>query len=112
MGLFQPCQQQRDVVVAAVVRHEHAGAVFGDVLQPFYRQGNTGHLQDAPAPAGDMLVHDLLHGGGISGGCGALGAAQDAVMQDHVPEQINKHRNGAKNAHNSFLLLQKMPLSL
>ena len=44
--------------------------------------------------------------------CGALGAAQDAVMQDHVPEQINKHRNGAKNAHNSFLLLQKMPLSL
>ena len=39
--------------------------------------------------------------------CGALGAAQDAVMQDHVPEQINKHRNGAKNAHNGFLLLQK-----
>ena len=33
-------------------------------------------------------------------------------MQDHVPEQINKHRNGAKNAHNGFLLLQKMPLSL
>ena len=107
VGLFQPGQQQGDVVVAAVVRHKHAGAVFGDVFQPVHGQGNAGHLQDAPTPAGNMLIHDLLHGGGISGGCGALGAAQDAVMQDHVSEQINEHRNGAKNAHDSFLLFAK-----
>ena len=44
VGLFQPGQQQGDVVVAAMVCHKHAGAVFGDVFQPVHGQGNAGHL--------------------------------------------------------------------
>ena len=44
VGLFQPGQQQRNIVVAAVVCHKHAGAVFGDILQPVHGQGNAGHL--------------------------------------------------------------------
>ena len=97
MGLVEAGQQQGDVVVAAVVAHEDAGAFLGDVLQPFYGQGNAGHLQDAAAPAGDVTVDQLLHRLGVAGGQGPLAPAQGAVVYDHVAEQIQKHRNGAKN---------------
>ena len=44
VGLIQTGQQKRDVVVAAVVAHEHAGRIFGDILKALHAQGNAGHL--------------------------------------------------------------------
>ena len=44
VGLIQTGQQKRDVVVAAVVAHKHAGGVLGDILKALHAQGNTGHL--------------------------------------------------------------------
>ena len=99
MGLVQGGQQQGNVVITAVVAHEHAGGILRDVLQPFHAQGNAGHLQDTSAPAGNVALHQLLHRGSIPGGQRPLAAAQGAVVYDHVAEQIQKHRNGAKNTH-------------
>ena len=105
VGRIQRHQKQRDVVVAAVVAHEDAGAVLWDVLLPFHHQPCAGHLQDAPAPVRDMLVDDLLHGIHVPGGEGALGPAEHTVVDDHIAKQIYKHRDRAKNAHDTFLLL-------
>ena len=44
VGLIQTGQQKRDVVVAAVVAHKHAGGVLGDILKTLHAQGNAGHL--------------------------------------------------------------------
>ena len=44
VGLIQTGQQKRDVVVAAVVAHKHAGGVLGDILKALHAQENAGHL--------------------------------------------------------------------
>ena len=99
VGLVEAGQQQGDVIIAAMVRHKNTGSLFRDVVQPLDAEPDAGDVQDAPAPVGDMLLHQTAHRLGVAGGLCTLGFAQHAVVDDHVAKQIGEHRNGAENAH-------------
>ena len=47
-------------------------------------------MQDAPAPAGDVGLDDLLHRVQIPGSQGTLGPAQGGIVHDHIAKQINE----------------------
>ena len=90
VGLIEAGQQQRDVIVAAVVRHKDAGAILRDVVQSLDAEPDAGDVQDAFAPMGDVLFYQPAHRLGVACGQRTLGFAQNTVMDDHVPEQINE----------------------
>ena len=90
VGLIEAGQQQRDVIIAAVVRHKDAGAILRDVVQSLDAEPDAGDVQDAFAPMGDVLFYQLAHRLGVACGQRTLGFAQHTVMDDHVPEQINE----------------------
>ena len=90
IGLIEAGQQQRNVIITAVVRHKDAGAILRDVVQSLDAEPDAGDVQDAPAPVGDMLLHQTAHRLGVACGQRTLGFAQHTVMDDHVPEQINE----------------------
>ena len=90
IGLIEAGQQQRDVIVAAVVRHKDAGAILRDVVQSLDAEPDAGDVQDAFAPMGDVLFYQLARRLGVACGQRTLGFAQHTVMDDHVPEQINE----------------------
>ena len=89
VGRVQRGQQDGDIIVAAVVAHEHAGPR-RDILLPFHRHPGPRDMQDAPAPAGDVGLDDLLHRVQIPGSQGALGPAQGGIVHDHIAKQINE----------------------
>ena len=90
IGLIEAGQQQRDVIITAVVRHKDAGAILRDVVQSLDAEPDAGDVQDAFAPMGDVLFYQLAHRLGVACGQRTLGFAQHTVMDDHVPEQINE----------------------
>ena len=90
IGLIKAGQQQRDVIITAVVRHKDAGAILRDVVQSLDAEPDAGDIQDAFAPMGDVLFYQLAHRLGVACGQRTLGFAQHTVMDDHVPEQINE----------------------
>ena len=90
VGLIEAGQQQRDVIVAAVVRHKDAGAILRDVVQSLDAEPDAGDVQDALAPMGDVFFYQLAYRLGVACGQRTLGFAQHTVMDDHVPEQINE----------------------
>ena len=90
VGLIKAGQQQRDVIITAVVRHKDAGAILRDVVQSLDAEPDAGDVQDAFAPMGDVLFYQLAHRLGVACGQRTLGFAQHTVMDDHVPEQINE----------------------
>ena len=49
-----------------------------------------------------MFADDLLDRLGVACGQCALAAAKYTVMDDHITEQVDEHRNGAKDIHKLF----------
>ena len=73
-----------------MVRHKDAGAILRDVVQSLDAEPDTGDVQDAFAPMGDVLFYQPAHRLDVACGQRTLGFAQNTVMDDHVPEQINE----------------------
>ena len=106
LGLAHQCvrpvqagEHKRNIIIAAVVGHKHAGHALGNVFAAFHLHADPCAAQKLAAPVRHMPVHQLVHTGLIARFQRLQAAVQIFFVQDHIPEKVYKPCDRSQNIH-------------